>query len=91
MGRSVIGGDYAAGLNHQAGKPLRGLHGNLAHGALGQTFGGLQHQGFTIVIQQIDRADVAIHPLGHNGDDVVQGFVKIMGVENDTADIFEGT
>ena len=77
-------------FHHQAGEPLGGFHRNPADRTSGKAFGRLQYEGFAVILQQVDGADVGLHVTADNIDDIVQGLLQVVGVEDDGGDVLDG-
>lgn len=89
MGRGVGRGHHSLLLHGEAGQTFRGLHGDLADGSLGEPFGSLKTEGFAVILQKVDGADIGAHSLRHQVDDIVEGFLEVVGVEDQPADILQ--
>src|SRR6185369_8685115 len=87
--RCIVAHDHAAALNDQTGEAFVDLHGNPVNRSLRKTLGGLQQQRLSILLQQIDRADVGLHAFGHYGNNIVESFMQIMRMQDDGTDVLK--
>ena len=87
--RGILDVDDPFLFDDEAGETFRGLHGDLADRTLGEAAGGLKTEGLAVVFQEVDGTDVGTHPLCHQVDDVVQGFLEIVGVQDQGADVLK--
>ena len=54
-----------------------------------KTHGGPERQSIFLLIENVQRADFGLHTISHGGDDTVQGFLDIVGVADEGADILK--
>ena len=80
---------HRAFFRRQAGETFADFHGDLADRLAGQALAGAKTQGLLIVFNQVDGADFGTHAFGNQGDDVFQGFIEVVRLVDQGADILE--
>jgi hypothetical protein len=66
------------------------MHRDPADGPPGEAAGRSQAQGLLFFLEQVDGADLGAHAFGDQGDNVVEGFVQVVGLEDEGADVLQG-
>ena len=90
MALGFLNRHYPALLGGEAGEAFADLQSDLAHGPARKTLGGSQPKGGFVLLQKVDGTDLGLHPPGDQGDDVAEGFVQVVGLEYEGADVLEG-
>jgi len=76
-------------LDYQSGETFARTHGNFADGLRVQSHSRVQGQTVLFAIENIDRADFGLHPVGDGGDDSIERLLQIVRVADQRADILE--
>ena len=76
-------------FDDQSRQSFAGCHGNFANRVRVKPHGGPERQSIFLLIENIKGADFGLHTISHGGDDTVQGFLDIMGMADEGADILK--
>ena len=87
--RRVLDHQRLALRSRQTHEPLADGNPHLAHGLRVQTGGGAEREPAEVGLDQIDRAGIRTETLGHELDDVAQGFGQVVRARDDRCDIGE--
>ena len=71
-------------------RPSFGAHRDFADRVAIESDGGAQHQALALRIEEVERADLDLHPLGDRGDDFIEGLAEIgCGLATDRGDVLD--
>jgi hypothetical protein len=90
--RIVLGffqGEDLLGFRNQAGQSFADPQADLADRFRIQALRCPQEQGFVILVEEVQGAHIGMGTLGDKRDDIVQGLVEVMGLQDQGADVLQ--